>query len=84
MTMTVEELITELETFDPDAIVKFTYPSHNHTQDEIASSPYSVEEGNVIYSDYCQGYIVMDSDYEEKYVDEDNEDQVLRDICLIM
>jgi hypothetical protein len=83
--MTVEELITELETFDPDAIVKFTYPSGNHTQDEIACSPYSVEEGNVIYSDYCQAYITMSEEYEEKYVtDEEDEEKVIRNICLIM
>jgi hypothetical protein len=83
--MTVEELIRELETFDPDAEVKFTYPSHNHSQDEIACSPYSVEEGNVKFSNYCQAYIVMTDEYEERYIEgTDEEENIIRNVCLIM
>lgn len=83
--MTVGELITELETFDPDVEVKFTYPSGNYTQDEIACSPYSVEEGNVRYSEYTRSYVVMTDEYEDRYVEgTDEEESILRNICLIM
>jgi hypothetical protein len=81
--MTVGELIAELETFDENDIVMFTWPSGNHTQDEMATSPDMVEHGNVRWSEYCRSHVVMTEDYEEKWEPDDEEEGIKRDVCLI-
>jgi hypothetical protein len=52
--MTVQELIHELQDFDPEMEVMFAYPSGDYWRTTLASepSPRGISEGEVVYSDY--------------------------------
>lgn len=47
MGMTVAELITELEMYDPDMEVRFTQPTHNYWREIQAQTIDYVDEGFV-------------------------------------
>ena len=50
--MTVEELISELEQFDPNMEVKFAYNYGDYWRTQVAANINNVEEGQVNYSSY--------------------------------
>lgn len=50
--MTVQELIYELQEFDPEMEVMFSHPSGDYWGTTLASEPQVISEGEVIYSDY--------------------------------
>ena len=64
--MTVKELISTLEDFDPNMEVKFAYNFGDYWKTEVASNVRRVDEGQIRYSEYHRMDKVVD--------DEDDDD----------
>lgn len=60
--MTVKELISTLEDFDPSMEVKFAYNFGDYWKTEVASNVRRVDEGTVKYSSYHRMDKVVDDE----------------------
>jgi hypothetical protein len=67
--MTVQELIYELQGFDPEMKVMFSYSSGDYWGTVLASEPKEISEGEVYYSDYHQKNKVSEDGDGEETVD---------------
>lgn len=63
--MRVQDLIDELETFDPNAEVVFSYGYGDYWSTTVAATPERVSEGHVVYSAYHQQDKVVELDEDE-------------------
>jgi hypothetical protein len=75
--MTVKELMTTLEDFDPNMEVKFAYNFGDYWGTEVASNVTEVDEGQVKYSDYHRMDKVTES------VDEDEEEFYVKTVVIL-
>lgn len=71
--MTVQELIDELSSYDPDMEIKFVYDSGDYWKTELAGGIDTIEEGNVAYSSYHQTHAVVNEKWDEDDQDGDVE-----------
>lgn len=71
--MKVKQLIEELETFDPEGEVYFTYNYGDYWQTCVAKSPDYLEDGQVEWSEYHRMFNVVEDeqDYEPGHPDAD-------------
>ncbi len=64
--ITVEEMIEQLRSFDPKAFVVFHYTSGDYWGTEVADPVTTIEGGKVRYSDYHKTLaLAIDEDSEE-------------------
>ena len=63
--MTVKELISTLEDFDPNMEVKFAYNFGDYWKTEVASNIGRIDEGMVKYSSYHRMDKVTDDDEDD-------------------
>jgi hypothetical protein len=70
-TYTKAELIQELEQFDDDTPVMFMYNYGDHWRTNVAEGIKSVEESNVVWSDYHRMY---KEEPERDYHDDDEDE----------
>jgi len=63
--MTVKELISTLEDFDPNMEVKFAYNFGDYWKTEVASNVRRVDEGTVKYSSYHRMDKVVDDEEDD-------------------
>jgi hypothetical protein len=63
--MKVSELIAELECFDEDAEVHFSYVAGDYWRTQLAPKIRSVSNGTVQYTIYHQGDKIVESDDSE-------------------
>lgn len=61
-TMTVGQLIQELQSFSPEQPVYFEHPSHDHWHTMLAGAVSEVQESAVTYSDYHRQAQVQSDD----------------------
>jgi hypothetical protein len=70
--MKVSELIAELECYDEDAEVHFSYTSGDYWRTQLAPKVRSVFNGTVQYTTYHQGDKIVDAAEIEEDEDEDH------------
>ena len=63
--MKVSELIAELECYDEDTEVHFSYTSGDYWRTQLAPKIRSVSNGNVQYTTYHQGDKIVESDEDD-------------------
>ncbi len=78
--MTVQDLIDELKSYDPEAEVHFSYNYGDHWRTQVAPRVDSVETGYVTFSDYHRMPKVYEPDYDED--DETDADQLTQVVIL--
>jgi hypothetical protein len=79
--MTVQELIEELQGYNPDMEVNYRVPSHDYWGTELSYEVDRVEVMDVKHSDYHNSMaLATDSDYEH---DEDEEKVELKEVLLL-
>ena len=75
--MTVRELIDELESYDENMAVMFSYDSRDYLHSIICTSPSEVSEAKVEWSDYHNAYKYKgdtDDFYDNEEEESDNSD----------
>lgn len=79
--MKVSELIAELECFDEDAEVHFSFTAGDYWKTQLAPKVRSVTNGTVQYTTYHQGDKLVDSDDIEE--SEEGEEFPVRKVVII-
>lgn len=74
MSLTVRELITQLEQFGDDMEVRFTYNYGDYWKTTVAADVRNVDTGHVKHSDYHQMDAVVDMNEEQQMLDEAREE----------
>ena len=74
--MTVRELIDELESYDENMEVMFSYDSRDYWGTTICRTPTEIGEANVEWSDYHSTYKYVDEsdDYNDDEDEEESDD----------
>lgn len=75
MSLTVAELIEELQGCNPNAKVHFAYNYGDHWRTEVAPTVDVVEMGMVKFSDYHRMPKVVEYDQDDDQYDNDNTDE---------
>lgn len=79
MAYTVQDLIDELQSMDPNLEVRFTYNYGDHWRTQVAEKVRSIDMGIVQYSDYHR----MDKVVEPDWDNEDGDDVEGKAVVLI-
>lgn len=78
--MTVGELIEQLQDFDPNMPVKFSYDYGDHWHTEVAPNIQNVETRKIKYSGYHSMYMIDKSEDE----DDNEENESNENECVII
>lgn len=74
--MTVQELINQLQQFDPNMEVKFSYNYGDYWRTQVADDISAISSNQVKYSSYHKTDKVIERDYEEEDDDLEYPDDV--------
>lgn len=81
--MTVAELIEELESMDPDAKVMFAYQSGDHWRTVVCEPVESVDEEEVKWSEYHRKYELVGEDEADDGENEADDEEDRKSIVLL-